>query len=73
MDKVKTEGVRDNVEHASLALGKLIKSRSELHTEIRAKVGAANRESSSGNGKISDRVEALENKVLGSSTKCHES
>lgn len=65
MGKVKTDGVKENVEWAATFVTKLLKSRSELHAEIRAKMNLADRHSKAAENKITDWVDALETKVLG--------
>lgn len=64
MSKVKTDGVRKNVDHAISYFNKIFKFRPELHAEVRAKISVADRDSKAVGRKITDYVEALETKVL---------
>lgn len=65
MTKSQTEGVKDNVCRANIIYSKLIKCRGELHVEFRTKMHVANKKANTSSIKITDRVYALETKVLG--------
>lgn len=54
----------DNVDKPVMHCNKLIKFRGELHAEVRAKMNAADRDANATDSKVTDRVEALETKVL---------
>lgn len=65
MEKVKTEGVKEGVEQFAACFNKRAKVRGDLHAEYQARMNAAERESNVAGNKIADRVQALEDKVMG--------
>lgn len=65
MVRVKTEGVKENVECVVTLLSSLNKAREELHAKWGAKLESTGRNVEAAENKMTDRVEALGEKILG--------
>lgn len=65
MGKVKTEGVKDGVDRAALCFDKLKKARTDLRAEYLARMETADREIGKADTKMADRVQVMEDKVMG--------
>lgn len=62
--RVKTEGVKEGIDKAGSVYYKLMKQRTEIHAEVRAKLHAAEKIVESAYNKVTDRIEASETKML---------